>query len=323
MPPAPRAELQRVRLCRARALSAKRTCRLHLLERRQGRALSRDNFGAPVEGDRAGGLFRFSPMQAIMDLSSEAMRREPFPAYEAARNSSPVFYHEAFGVWMIFDFADVKRTLMDHDDFSSDLSHVPGHGNPGEWFIFFDPPRHTQTARAHLQGVHAAGRRGLGTAHPGAVTGAAGPDDRAWRDGSGRGILRPPADAGDRGIARHSHGGMAAVQALERRDPELANTILGGEEAARSVGEYRAITAEMRAFLPDLIAERRAARQDDLLSRLVDAEVDGERLTPGGDPGICATAPPGRSGDDGEPAQQLRALFDRKSGPTRPAGGGA
>ena len=35
----------------------------------------------------------------------------------------------------------------------------------------------------------------------------------------------------------------------------------------------------MRAFLPDLIAQRRAAPQDDLLTRLVEAEVDGERLT--------------------------------------------
>jgi cytochrome P450 len=35
----------------------------------------------------------------------------------------------------------------------------------------------------------------------------------------------------------------------------------------------------MRAFLPDLIAQRRAAHRDDLLTRLVEAEVDGDRLT--------------------------------------------
>src|SRR5205085_10466454 len=37
---------------------------------------------------------------------------------------------------------------------------------------------------------------------------------------------------------------------------------------------------EMREWLPDLIAQRRSAHQDDLLTRLVEAEVDGERLTP-------------------------------------------
>src|SRR5207237_2864270 len=51
------------------------------------------------------------------------------------------------------------------------------------------------------------------------------------------------------------------------------------EEAARTIQEYRTVTAEMRAWLPDFIVERRAAHQDDMLTRLVEAEVDGERLT--------------------------------------------
>src|SRR5437763_7757205 len=58
----------------------------------------------------------------------------------------------------------------------------------------------------------------------------------------------------------------------------LTNTF-SKDDAARTINEYGAVTAEMRAFLPDLIAQRRAARQDDLLTRLVEAEVDGERLT--------------------------------------------
>jgi cytochrome P450 len=60
---------------------------------------------------------------------------------------------------------------------------------------------------------------------------------------------------------------------------KLANTFSRDEEAAATLTEYRAVTAEMRIFLPDLISQRRAARQDDLLTRLVEAEVDGERLT--------------------------------------------
>ena len=62
---------------------------------------------------------------------------------------------------------------------------------------------------------------------------------------------------------------------------KIANTFTKDEEAARTIAEYRAVTAEMRAWLPDLIAQRRAARHDDLLTRLVEAEVDGQRLTPG------------------------------------------
>src|SRR5947209_2092908 len=72
------------------------------------------------------------------------MRRNPYPAYDQMRQGLPVFHLAPFDLWMIFDFEGVKRALVDHGVFSSDLSHVPGHGNPGEWFIFFDPPRHTK-----------------------------------------------------------------------------------------------------------------------------------------------------------------------------------
>ena len=61
---------------------------------------------------------------------------------------------------------------------------------------------------------------------------------------------------------------------------KIANTFARDEEAAGAMQEYRAVTAEMRAFLPDLIAQRRTAHRGDLLTRLVEAEVDGERLTP-------------------------------------------
>src|SRR5262249_51383522 len=60
---------------------------------------------------------------------------------------------------------------------------------------------------------------------------------------------------------------------------KIANTISRDEEAARTMQEYRAVTDEMRAWLPELIARRQSERHDDLLTRLVEAEVDGERLT--------------------------------------------
>ena len=41
-----------------------------------------------------------------------------------------------------------------------------------------------------------------------------------------------------------------------------------------------AATAEIKDYLPVLIEQRRAAPKDDLLTRLVAAEVDGERLAP-------------------------------------------
>jgi cytochrome P450 len=78
-----------------------------------------------------------------MDLFSDDVCRDPYPAYDQMRRRSPVFHLAAFDLWMIFDFDGVKRALVDHGAFSSDLSHVPGRGNPRAWFLFFDPPRRT------------------------------------------------------------------------------------------------------------------------------------------------------------------------------------
>jgi len=80
----------------------------------------------------------------VIDLFSDEMRRTPYPAFDLMRGGSPVFHLAPLDLWLVFDFDGVKRALVDHDAFSSDLSHAPGNGNPGEWFLFFDPPRHTK-----------------------------------------------------------------------------------------------------------------------------------------------------------------------------------
>lgn len=53
----------------------------------------------------------------------------------------------------------------------------------------------------------------------------------------------------------------------------------GGEEAGETLREFNAVTAEMSDYLANMLAERRASPQDDLLTRLIEAEIDGQRLT--------------------------------------------
>jgi cytochrome P450 len=216
----------------------------------------------------------------MMDLFSDEMRRNPYPAYDRMRSGSPVFHLPAFDLWMIFDFEGVKRALVDHEAFSSDLSHAPGGGNPGEWFIFFDPPRHTKL------------RALISKAFTPRVVANLEPRIRELS----RQLLDQAIERGEMDLATdfavplpmrviaEMIGVPAADWPRYKRWSDvilkLANTFSRDEETARTFEEYRAVTAEMRAFLPDLIAQRRAAHQDDLLTRLVEAEVDGERLTP-------------------------------------------
>jgi cytochrome P450 len=215
----------------------------------------------------------------VIDLFSDDMRRNPYPVFDQMRSASPLFHLPPFDLWMLFDFDGVKRALVDHDAFSSDLSHVPGRGNPGEMFIFFDPPRHTKlraliakafTPRivANLEPrIRELSRRLL---------------DQVIE----RGAMDLAADFAvplPMRVIAEMLGVPAAEWPRYKRWSDvvikLANTFSDDAETAATLEEYRAVTAEMRAFLPELIAQRQAEHREDLLTRLVEAEVDGERLT--------------------------------------------
>ena len=214
-----------------------------------------------------------------MDLVSPEMRRNPYPAYDLMRGAAPAFHLATSDVWLLFDYDGVKRALTDHAVFSSNLAYVPGHGNPGEWFIFFDPPRHTKL------------RALIAKAFTPSVVANLEPRIRALS----RELLDDIVPRGETDLATQFSvplpmrviAEMLGVPVEEwpryRRWSDvilkLANTFTKDEEAARTISDFRAVTGEMRAFLPGLIARRRAEHRDDLLTRLVEAEVDGERLT--------------------------------------------
>ncbi len=216
----------------------------------------------------------------MFDLFSDEMRRNPYPAYDRLRAASPVVHLAPFDLWMILDYDGVRRALTDHAAFSSDLSHVPGQGNPGEWFLFFDPPRHTRLraliARAFTPRVvadlepriRALSRQLLDEAlahgEVDLVAAFSGPlPMRVIAE-----LLGIPAEDWPR-YRRWSDAILA-----------IANTFARGAETDRIFAEYRAVTEEMRVALPELIERVRSARPHALLAGLVEAEVDGERLTP-------------------------------------------
>lgn len=66
---------------------------------------------------------------------------------------------------------------------------------------------------------------------------------------------------------------------MERRHHAAELLAVGGEEAERATADYRATTAEMAIWLGEMIGERLRDPQADLLTMLVEAEVDGQRLS--------------------------------------------
>jgi cytochrome P450 len=212
----------------------------------------------------------------MANLFSDDMRRDPYPLYDQLRRGSPVLHvPPPFDLWMILDYDGVKRALNDHDAFSS---RVPA---PKDWFIFFDPPRHTKL-RALIARAFT----------PRLVTNLEPRIRELSREFLDRAIERGEMDlAADYAVPlpmmviAEMIGIPAADWPRFKRWSDvilkLSFTMRGldGAAAAAALSGFSAVTAEMSAYLTDMIGQRRAAPGDDLLTRLVEAEVDGERLT--------------------------------------------
>ena len=206
-----------------------------------------------------------------MNLFSEEMRRNPYPAYDQLRSAAPLLYQPSKDFWMIFDYENVKRALADHETFSSAIPAPP-------WFIFFDPPRHTKL------------RALINRAFTPAVIASLEPRIR----GLARMLVDQTIERGAMDLAMDFSvplpmmviAEMLGIPVADRARLSgwadnlltLSHDLLGGQAAINAVAEYSAATAEMSEYLKGLIEDCRKAPRDDLLTRLDAAEVGGERL---------------------------------------------
>src|SRR5436190_22429361 len=78
----------------------------------------------------------------MLEMFSDAVRRDPFALYAQLRATQPVLEVPGSGMWMLFDYASVKRALTDAAAFSSN-ARTPTGPSP-DWMIFNDAPRHTR-----------------------------------------------------------------------------------------------------------------------------------------------------------------------------------
>jgi cytochrome P450 len=208
----------------------------------------------------------------MFDIFSDAARRNPYPLYDQIRSASPALHDPGTGLWLLFDYESVKRALSDHESFSS------RHG-PVEWMIFLDPPRHSklrglisqaftprsianleprigQICRQLLEGVIGNGQMDLATDFavplPMAVIAE---------------MLGIPLE--DR--PRFTKWNDALLK--------MSYTVPRSAAANSAVQDFTAATAEMSEYLSAILTERRSVPKDDLLTRLAQAELEGQRLT--------------------------------------------
>ena len=214
---------------------------------------------------------------------SARMAQDPYPVYAALRERDPVHRSRLMNAWMFTRHADVDAILRDHRRFASD----PGKGTlsprqekllpPPDQFtlIFLDPPDHTRLRAL----VNKAFTRNAVAAIDARIRGILGSllDDIA--DPAGFDLMEAVAQplpviviAEMLGVPPEDRDQFKLWSAQRTR---LLEPTIGKRE--RRIGDEASRAFD--AYFRRIIAERRKAPREDILSALVQVEEDGERLS--------------------------------------------
>lgn len=214
-----------------------------------------------------------------MRLFDPAVADDPYPHYSAWRESQPIFRDEGSRDWIISRHEDVRSALKNPALFSSSAFAESDQSAVALPLLSDDPPRHTKL-RALV--------------------------NRAFTSRT----LKEIED----GIEQLSHSMIAAIETGTAVDIAEAFTIplpvavisqmmaiplergedfkrwsdaLTGTSEAQNMDERMPDIMEMAGFFTSLIPGRRENPGDDLISKIVNAEIDGEQLSDEDIAGFC------------------------------------
>lgn len=207
------------------------------------------------------------------------IHEDPYPVYAALRREAPVYHDAEQGFFALSRHADVLAAFKDHARFSNregvsldPTSRHPQAALTGMSFLGLDPPDHSRM-RALVSRGFTPRRvaelepriRKMTTGHLDALVGSGGFD----AVDAFAGLL--PMD-----VISELLGVPVADRATLRRQADL---LVHREEGLRDVPREGMVAfGQIRAYFTALLAERRAAPRDDLLSVLMQIEVEGDRL---------------------------------------------
>ena len=214
---------------------------------------------------------------------------DPFPLYRRMRDEAPAYWSPALKAWVLTRYEDVKAVCLD-GTMSSDrlrpfFAALPSAEAQriGElirvltlWMVFRDPPEHTRLRKLAAKVFNV---RSVNALRPNIESLTAWLLDRI----EGREQIDFIADfAGPLpalvimdmlGVPRDA---LARIKALS---DEMALFIGSTRDSPEKYSRAEAATHEMAELFRAMIRDRRRARRADLLSELIDAEEDGDRLS--------------------------------------------
>ena len=214
----------------------------------------------------------------LYDPFSPEIRADPYPVYRELRDNHPAYYNEEFDFWTLSRFADVLQALEKPQIYSSAQGIFVGApdeiANMFEAVIMMDPPRHTQMRmlvnRAFTpRRIAELAPRILGIAN-------------ALIDDF---IDRGSCDLVDDFAAPLPTIVIAELLGVPTEDQKMfkerSNALVN--DAGRPTDELDPARMvpflELIQYLNQVFEERRKQPRDDLMSALLAAEVEGQKLT--------------------------------------------
>jgi cytochrome P450 len=214
-----------------------------------------------------------------------AFLADPFPLYRRMRDDDPAHWSPRLKAWVLTRYDDVKAACLD-DRMSSDrlrpfFASLPGAEAQGIaeiirylslWMVFRDPPDHTRLRRLvgkvfNVRSMHAMRARVSELA--GWLLDRIGGREELDFIAAFAGPLPALVIMDMLGVAREELG------RVKRMSDDMALFIGSSRTSPEKYGVAEAATREMAEFFRDLIAARRAAPGEDLLSALIGVR-DGE-----------------------------------------------
>jgi len=196
------------------------------------------------------------------------MLTDPYPAYRRWLDEAPIWRDADSGAWVVTRHDDVRAVLKASADFSSSAMGQGGSLLP---LLTDDPPRHTQLRKLVDRAFTVRMLKNL----------------EGWLDTLAHTMVSelPPGEPVDiverltiplpvAVIAR-----MMGIPGDRADDFKRWSDALTGTLAGESLASRQADVMEMAQYFAGLIPERRSEPGDDLVSAVVNAEIDGERLT--------------------------------------------
>lgn len=213
---------------------------------------------------------------AIYDPYDAETLKDPYPAYRRLRDEAPVYHQADRGFWVLSRFEDVFSAVADTATFSSakGLTFEPdeiARLGLAPTLVMMDRPQHTTYRRLISRSFTP---RQVSTLEP------------VVREFV-RGRVRAMAEAGEADFVASLAGPLPTlVVATYLGVPEEDRTQFDGWSAAivaanakgsGALGAAEAV-ADLYRYFSELVERRRVEPTDDMLSDLVQAEVDGEPL---------------------------------------------